>query len=91
MSTYIDNGWSQLWQAISTRLAFLRNGLSGSVAIDDCYAEEDMRLLAQDDIISGESGAAGLAGLLYLLSEKNEVLGWQQSFCVFLKNVIFVF
>ena len=44
----------------------LRNGLSGSVAIDDTFAEEAMGLLAQDNIISGESGAAGLAGLLAL-------------------------
>ncbi|CAF0996503.1 unnamed protein product [Rotaria sp. Silwood1] len=50
----------------------LRNGLSGSVAIEDSFAEEAMRLLAQDEVISGESGAAGLAGLLAVLTEKNE-------------------
>ncbi|CAF2965628.1 unnamed protein product [Rotaria sp. Silwood2] len=51
---------------------FLRNGLSGSVAIDDSVAEEAMRLLAQDEVISGESGAAGLGGLLAVLTETNE-------------------
>ncbi|CAF3799092.1 unnamed protein product [Rotaria socialis] len=51
---------------------FLRNGLSGSVAIDDSFAEKAMCLLAQDEIISGESGAAGLAGLLALFSERTD-------------------
>jgi diaminopropionate ammonia-lyase len=58
---------------------FLRNGLSGSVAIDDSFAEEAMRLLAQDGIVSGESGAAGLAGLLALLTDGNETDAIRQA------------
>lgn len=47
---------------------FLRGGLSASVAIPDARAEEAMRLLARDGVTSGESGAAGAAGLLELLT-----------------------
>ena len=47
---------------------YLQGGLSASVAISDAQAEEAMRLLAQDGIISGESGAAGAGGLLGLFS-----------------------
>ncbi|MDA8068443.1 MAG: diaminopropionate ammonia-lyase [Actinomycetota bacterium] len=39
-------------------------GLDYIVAIDDDDARRAMRLLAQDGIVSGESGAAGLGGLL---------------------------
>jgi diaminopropionate ammonia-lyase len=42
-------------------------GVSLFVAIPDSRAEEAMRLLAQDGIVSGESGAAGLAGCLEAL------------------------
>lgn len=59
---------------------FLRNGLSGSVAVDDSFAKEAMRLLAKDGIVSGESGAAGLAGLLALLTNEQEVDKIQQAF-----------
>lgn len=45
----------------------LRAGLSASVAIPDARAEQAMRLLAEDGVISGESGAAGAGGLLELL------------------------
>lgn len=47
---------------------YLQGGLSASVAISDARAEEAMRLLAQDGVISGESGAAGAGGLLELLA-----------------------
>lgn len=43
-------------------------GLDASVAIDDSYAEEAMRTLAACDIVSGETGAAALAGLEALLA-----------------------
>ncbi|WP_019587685.1 diaminopropionate ammonia-lyase [Deinococcus apachensis] len=46
----------------------LRGGLSASVAVPDMRAEEAMRLLARDGVTSGESGAAGAAGLLELLT-----------------------
>jgi len=39
-------------------------GISLFVAVPDSRAEEAMRLLASDGIVSGESGAAGLAGCL---------------------------
>jgi diaminopropionate ammonia-lyase len=42
----------------------LRAGLDDVVAVDDHRAEEAMRLLAADGIVAGETGAAGLAGLL---------------------------
>ena len=42
----------------------LKRGIDAFVAIDDDLARQAMRLLARDGIISGESGAAGLAGLL---------------------------
>jgi diaminopropionate ammonia-lyase len=38
-------------------------GLDAGVAIDDSYAEEAMRALARSGIVSGETGAAALAGL----------------------------
>ncbi|MDB5044026.1 MAG: diaminopropionate ammonia-lyase [Deinococcus sp.] len=47
---------------------YLQGGLSAAVAIPDSYAEAAMRLLAQDGVVSGESGAAGAGGLLGLLA-----------------------
>ncbi|WP_415543536.1 pyridoxal-phosphate dependent enzyme, partial [Deinococcus deserti] len=46
----------------------LQGGLSASMAIPDERAEQAMRLLAQDGVTSGESGAAGAGGLLELLA-----------------------
>ena len=46
----------------------LRDGLSASVAVPDARAEDAMRLLARDGVVSGESGAAGAGGLLDLLT-----------------------
>jgi diaminopropionate ammonia-lyase len=42
----------------------LRAGLDDVIAVDDRRTEEAMRLLAADGIVVGETGAAGLAGLL---------------------------
>ncbi len=39
-------------------------GIDDFVTVEDTDAEEAMRLLARDGIVAGESGAAGLAGLL---------------------------
>ena len=39
-------------------------GLDAAIAIDDRRTTQAMRLLAQDGIVAGETGAAGLAGLL---------------------------
>jgi diaminopropionate ammonia-lyase len=44
-------------------------GLDVFTAVEDYEAEEAMRLLARDGIVSGESGAAGLAGLLAFSGE----------------------
>ncbi len=45
---------------------YLRDGVEAFVAVEDDQARESMRLLAGEGIVSGESGAAGLAGLLEL-------------------------
>lgn len=42
----------------------MRSGVDVFVAVEDDAAREAMRLLAVDGIVAGESGAAGLAGLL---------------------------
>ncbi len=42
----------------------LRAGIDAFVAVEDADAEEAMRTLAGVGVVSGESGAAGLAGLL---------------------------
>src|SRR6185312_16169732 len=46
----------------------IAQGIDVFVAIDDEWAREAMRALARAGIVSGETGAAGLAGLLALLS-----------------------
>ena len=57
----------------------LQGGLSAAVAVPDARAEDAMRLLAQSGVVSGESGAAGLAGFLELLdgphAEARDALG----------------
>lgn len=47
---------------------FVSGGVSAFVAIPDTRAEDAMRLLAEDGVVSGESGAAGLGGLLEALA-----------------------
>lgn len=49
----------------------IRDGVHLFIAISDQYAEQAMRLYARENIVSGESGASGLAGLLALCSDKN--------------------
>jgi diaminopropionate ammonia-lyase len=44
------------WPAVAS-------GVDVFVAVDDAAAEEAMRDLARIDVVAGESGAAGLAGL----------------------------
>lgn len=48
------------WPIVST-------GIDVFVAVDDERAREAMRLLAKEGVVAGETGAAGLAGLLELL------------------------
>lgn len=55
----------------------LRAGVTACVTVDDDAAREAMRLLHSEGVTSGESGAAGLAGLLRapeLLSPEDVVL-----------------
>lgn len=59
----------------------IRDGVSSFVAIDDQDTYEAMRLLARLGVVAGESGAAGLAGLLAaaaggqpLVTERDSVL-----------------
>lgn len=47
---------------------YLQGGLSAAVAVHDDLTRKAMRLLATDGMVSGESGAAGVAGLLALLT-----------------------
>ncbi len=53
------------WQA-------LLKGIDCYVSISDERAKEAMKLFAQHNIVSGETGAAGLGALLDLLSEEHE-------------------
>lgn len=46
----------------------ISRGIDVFVAIDDEWAREAMRALARAGVVSGETGAAGLAGLLALLT-----------------------
>jgi len=39
------------------------------ISIPDHYAEEAMRLYKEEDIVSGESGASGLAGLIAIMTD----------------------
>jgi diaminopropionate ammonia-lyase len=52
---------SVAWPIIAT-------GIDVFAAIDDDYARKAMTALADAGVVSGETGAAGLAGLLWLLT-----------------------
>lgn len=56
----------------------LQDSLSASVAVPDALTEDAMRLLAAGGITSGESGAAGVAGLLALLTGPDAQANRQQ-------------
>jgi diaminopropionate ammonia-lyase len=45
-------------------LPILLGAVDVAIAIDDCWLESATRLLADEGLVVGESGAAGLAGLL---------------------------
>ncbi|HMO58367.1 MAG TPA: diaminopropionate ammonia-lyase [Roseiflexaceae bacterium] len=53
----------------------LQHGLDAATTVSDEQAREAMRLLAAAGIIAGETGAAGLAGLLALDTEERTILG----------------
>src|SRR5260370_26547579 len=46
----------------------LSRGLDVVVAIEDDYARRSMRELAKADVVAGETGGAGLGGIMKLLS-----------------------
>jgi diaminopropionate ammonia-lyase len=50
----------------------LRDGINAFVAVEDELARQAMRELAAAEIVAGESGAAGLAGLNHLLNSHGE-------------------
>ena len=52
---------------------FLAAGLDAAIAFDDEWAEEGMRLLAAEGIVSGESGAATLGTLLSLADRRADL------------------
>jgi len=61
---------------------WLSRGLDGVITIDDERAAEAMGLLADRGVVSGESGAAGLAGLLELgdaAAAQREFLGLRKG------------
>lgn len=49
----------------------LLHGIAGYLAVEDDQAREAMRTYAGEGIVSGESGAAGLAGLMELMSPEH--------------------
>lgn len=49
----------------------LRDGMDAFVAVEDDQARAAMRLLADAGIVAGESGAAGLAGLMEMLEGRD--------------------
>ncbi|MDO9529711.1 MAG: diaminopropionate ammonia-lyase [Syntrophales bacterium] len=52
----------------------VRDRFDAFVAVEDNYAKEAMMLLADEGVVSGESGAAGLAGLIALHSERPDFI-----------------
>jgi diaminopropionate ammonia-lyase len=50
---------------------FLRDGIDAYVTVDDARALDAVRALAAEGLISGETGASGLAGLLELLEDQS--------------------
>ena len=67
----------------------VRDGLHAAIAVDDERAREAMRLLAAGGVVAGESGAAGLAGLVALVDDHPQVarqLGFDEDAVVLLVN-----
>lgn len=58
--------------ASSVSLPNLQSGINCFLAIEDDRAREAVRLLADEGVASGETGAAGLAGLIELFDQRNE-------------------
>jgi diaminopropionate ammonia-lyase len=54
---------------------FIRDGIDALVSIGDGAAFDAMRMLAAGGIVSGESGASGLAGLIEIARRDRSILG----------------
>jgi diaminopropionate ammonia-lyase len=52
----------------------VRDRFDAFVSIEDRWAREAMRCLAAEGVVSGESGAAGLAALIALCKERPDFL-----------------
>jgi diaminopropionate ammonia-lyase len=65
-------------------------GLDGVIAIEDTRAVEAVRELAADEVISGESGAAGLAGLLEIVSNSTDNFAKVRSYLTSTTRVLLV-
>ena len=59
-------------------------GIDVYVAIDDSRVPRAMRLLGEDGIVAGETGAAGLAGVLRLAEEASDLPRLDADACVLL-------
>lgn len=57
-----------------TAWPLIRDRFTAFVSIDDTFTREAMRLLAQHGVVSGESGAAGLAAVLAIHRERHTLL-----------------
>jgi len=57
-----------------TAWPMVRDRFDAFIAVEDNYAEEAMILLAGEGVISGESGAAGLAAIIALHAERPDFL-----------------
>lgn len=53
----------------------IRDGIDAFVSIGDGAAFDAMRMLAREGIVSGESGASGIAGLLEIAERNPAILG----------------
>jgi diaminopropionate ammonia-lyase len=68
--TYLPGNHPSIMAGLNAGLAsetswpMVSRGLDAAIAIDDRRTTQAMRLLAKDGIVAGETGAAGLAGLL---------------------------
>ena len=68
----------------------IRDRFDAFISIEDYYAEEAMRELADEGVVAGESGAAGVAALIALRKEQprflREVLGISHEDCIMVIN-----
>ena len=65
----------------------LRGGIDLFLAVDDEWARRAMRLLARSGVVAGESGAAGLAGLLALTpNQRADLLGLDRDSRILIFN-----